>query len=654
MSEKLSGTILITVIIMLTIAVSGQYAAKAATLTVPGQYATIQAAVDNAQAGDNIVIHTGVYRQAVLILNKNTIGITGTGKRKTILDGFGIVIKNCNNIVVRNLTIRNTWAKSGVRPKVRNGGIRIENSRAMIDDCHLTKVNSNGIYISGKSICIVSNCVAEHCRLNGLQSYDAGTAVTIKKCTFNNNRYEGIELRSKSKGIIEDCTFYKNRDCGCFVANLGVATIVRNNVSYQNGQGISCGQSTSDKKKFTPTEAQYDTVNELLLENNQCRNNRYVGIYVEKAGIKVRIVGNHCHGNKHVNIHIANSAFVSCENNICQSGEAGILFYGKGSDKIKVTGNKCNYNRRMGILLKQCGQTEVRDNRCEGNGTDGITATETCKPQTIIHNTLINNIKDGIWCGDTKGLTVTDNKTTGNLYGIVIKSVTGPTVVSGNIIRNNRNYGITYFQSKNGGTIADNTCSQNGWGGIELYLDNIKSNNNKPGITITDNICCDNFGAGICLTECRGNFLLKNNRASNNAYMGIVICSGSVELRGDNCDNNGQEGIVVAGNETGYKVNVNVHDTNCTGNNASGILFVQGASGIIKNNKCSGHPWAGIAVRGTNTSADIAGNNCSHNGTWGIISWAGAQTKIADDNITQYNGKGGTKELEGYGIDLYK
>jgi len=98
------------IIIVLLIAVT---AAGAATRTVPGQYPTIQAAVDAAAPGDTIVIAAGVYSEHVLV-NTDSITIRGVNRDTVIIDATqttsrlpGIRLNSVNGCTIRNLTVRN-------------------------------------------------------------------------------------------------------------------------------------------------------------------------------------------------------------------------------------------------------------------------------------------------------------------------------------------------------------------------------------------------------------------------------------------------------------------------------------------------------------------------------------------------------------------
>jgi parallel beta-helix repeat protein len=59
--------------------------AEAAVLKVPGNYATIQAAVNAAQEGDTVRVAPGIYTERVVISGK-AIGLVGAGAEQTTID----------------------------------------------------------------------------------------------------------------------------------------------------------------------------------------------------------------------------------------------------------------------------------------------------------------------------------------------------------------------------------------------------------------------------------------------------------------------------------------------------------------------------------------------------------------------------------------
>ncbi len=92
--------------------------AKAATLMVPNNYATIQEAINNANDGDTILVKAGTYAEHVVI-NK-TISLVGEDENTTIIDGnyTGTILTiSCSSVNVTGFTMRNhgeEWFDSGV------------------------------------------------------------------------------------------------------------------------------------------------------------------------------------------------------------------------------------------------------------------------------------------------------------------------------------------------------------------------------------------------------------------------------------------------------------------------------------------------------------------------------------------------------------
>ena len=78
------------------------------TLNVPGDFATIQKAVDAAQPGDTVLIAPGRYKEAVLVRTPH-ITIRGLDRNKVVIDGEfkranGILVQKANDVTIENLT----------------------------------------------------------------------------------------------------------------------------------------------------------------------------------------------------------------------------------------------------------------------------------------------------------------------------------------------------------------------------------------------------------------------------------------------------------------------------------------------------------------------------------------------------------------------
>ncbi len=79
---------------------------------VPQTYPTIQKGVDAARPGDLVLVSPGVYKESVKI-TKPDITLRGTDRNKVIVDGeftraMGVLVQDADNVVVENMTARNT------------------------------------------------------------------------------------------------------------------------------------------------------------------------------------------------------------------------------------------------------------------------------------------------------------------------------------------------------------------------------------------------------------------------------------------------------------------------------------------------------------------------------------------------------------------
>jgi parallel beta-helix repeat protein len=81
--------------------------ASAATLKVPTQYKTIQTAVNAAHDGDTIQVAKGVYKEAVLIENKNinVYGLTKGGKQKDYPTVRGFELRSNSGGIINGFSI---------------------------------------------------------------------------------------------------------------------------------------------------------------------------------------------------------------------------------------------------------------------------------------------------------------------------------------------------------------------------------------------------------------------------------------------------------------------------------------------------------------------------------------------------------------------
>ena len=175
--------------------------------TVPGEYPTIQEAVDAAVEGDLVLISPGVYAEAVDVLTPN-LTIRGLDRDGVVLDGGleldnGIRVLGAGGVAVENLTTQNYtnngifWIQStGYRASYvttyRTGDYGIyafDSVQGQIDNSHTVGSRDAGVYIGQCYPCdaVVTDVVSSHNGL-GYSGTNAGGNLLIVNSDWHNNR----------------------------------------------------------------------------------------------------------------------------------------------------------------------------------------------------------------------------------------------------------------------------------------------------------------------------------------------------------------------------------------------------------------------------------------------------------------------------------
>ena len=197
----------------------------------PGNYSSIQDAIDNASNGDTVFVYSGIYYENVFV-NKS-LTLRGEDKNTTIIDGSGDVGFNisCNETFINDFTINNCiFGISLLYNIFEVSNIAISNN--LIYDCGhgILFVNSNSTYILSNTI------------FNNL-----GNSVFIQKCNnsnisnnvFYNNSQNGITIKSSSNCIIFSNDIYNNLDLGISIIDSSQNnSIFINNINNNSNKGI--------------------------------------------------------------------------------------------------------------------------------------------------------------------------------------------------------------------------------------------------------------------------------------------------------------------------------------------------------------------------------------------------------------------------------
>ncbi len=157
-------------------------------LHVPEQYSTIQAAINAASDGDEVVVAPGTYDEAVDFLGKGITLRSSGGREVTTIDGSDfeaavITIRDVSDLSARvqGFTIRGGSGNIFWSGKTYGGGVHIRSCYAEVADCHV--LDNHPAAGGGIAFCaawgIITNCLIEQNTCYGSNS-SIGAGVYVK------------------------------------------------------------------------------------------------------------------------------------------------------------------------------------------------------------------------------------------------------------------------------------------------------------------------------------------------------------------------------------------------------------------------------------------------------------------------------------------
>jgi parallel beta-helix repeat protein len=609
----------------------------------------------------------------------------------------GIYLYRCtDSIILKNKVSQN-----------KSDGITIQESEGFVGDNYCENNQENGIFLYGEEN---DNNNVIDANINDEKIIDwSKTKTRIVNNTCINNNWVGIYPRNWNKPLIIEKNLCENgNNSGIATMNSTGPMLISENISRNNAEyGIYAKESDKisvrenkcdgNKKAGIFLETCKDSViagnsvsqnkysgiavngTDCIIENNRCINNEQCGIYLEKkenqnaikdantddekivdwSKTKTRIVNNICINNKSdgIDLYFWKTPAIISEN-ICKYNIGGEGISVRQSEKISVEKNKCNGNERDGIYFSRCKNCIISENIASQNEICGVAVYKT--DSLLENNYCISNRQSGIYIFDdkndtnalsdvnmdnenavdwSKAKTVIANNTCidNKHHGIVADSWKTSAVIEKNCCQYNESLGILIKNSHSPVRISENVFQYNTEGGVKIFqtaLVSVEKNNiEKNGesgiyvlqtektVTIVTNSICGNYEYGLDIQE-SARVIIKSNKVEKNAYEGLVAGFGDINTT-----------VEVVGNV--FRENY-----------PSGMIFVNGAAGEIRENECLEHSWSGIAIRGKGTEPIVSGNKCSDNQCWGIVYWDGAKPSIENNNLTEGNGLGGTQYLK--------
>ncbi|MCJ2670551.1 MAG: right-handed parallel beta-helix repeat-containing protein [Candidatus Thermoplasmatota archaeon] len=493
--------------------------ARATTLCVggagPGNYTTIQGAIDAASPGDTVFVFSGTYYENVVV-NK-TITLMGEDRDSTIVNASGswdVIRVTADWTNITGLTV----TESGVAPFMGEAGIELY----AVDNCSVIDINASG-------------------NVNGIQLHNSDDNTISDSLVLQNHM--GIYLYNSSGNLIAGSSAHYSNHSGISVVLSHNNTIV-DNLAAGNHWGISASGPGNVLLNNTLSHNQGGISvgrGDMVVAFNNLVSNNISGIRILNAS-NTELLGNSISNSKYgieldstTDVHIANNTLVN----------AGITIWGNleewGSHEIEtsntVNGKPVRYlkNEIGGTVPEGAGQVILAnctgitvENQTIDNATIGIQLGYS-SGTSIMGNTLLGNRLEGIAFWRSHNNTVggndvsmnnmgmyayrsPDNSIANNMFlsnhhtAIEIDDSTGNEIV-GNSIMSNGNDGIFLYFYSDGSVVEANEIVSNGDNGIAIYK--------SDWGTIRDNTVSGNMNYGIWNRLSNGNSIYSNRLIGN-------------------------------------------------------------------------------------------------------------------------------------------
>lgn len=284
----------------------------------PGNYTTIQAAVDDANIGDTVFVYDDSSPYYEHLVVSNSITLIGENKYTTIINGDGTnnTVWICaNRVNISGFTVCNN------KTQTNNAGIRISTNNCTISGNILT-CNKYGILLRNFTCLtyyntIVDNIVEGNNEVGLYIGESSNNTVSSNNIT---NNYIGLCLDVKSNdNIIFQNTITHHGYGGC-IARDSSNNIICENTLVDNNCSILL----------------YEYCHNNEISRNTITNNNYFGIYIVYSNKNNKISMNSVTNNPKSGISIGvfnDNTFIS-ENHIADNGE-GLEIWSKNCLIIK-------------------------------------------------------------------------------------------------------------------------------------------------------------------------------------------------------------------------------------------------------------------------------------------------------------------------------
>ncbi len=434
--------------------------AEADTFTVNASggganYTRIQDAVDNASAGDTILVYSGTYYENVNVNKQLILRGIDDGGGKPVVDangsGSSINLNTGNNILdgFASVNAGNIWGDAGIRTN-SNNNIITNNNASNNREFGISLIYSNNNTLSGNN---ASN------NDYGIYLYSSSNN-TLMDNTVSSNSYGGLHLDHSNNNTLSNNTANSNTNNGIYLYSSSNNTLSSNNVNSNGGMDL-----------WVSGFAENDFNNNIDITNKV--NGKPVYYLFDQKNVVFE-------GIETAHLTLAYSSNIIIKNSNISNGDGIALFNTTNSTLIGVNASNNDY----GIYLRFSNNNTLSDNIANSNDGVGIEF-DFSNNNTLSGNTVNSNFEYGIILHDSNNNRLIGNNVSNTLRdcGIAISS-SNNNILSGNMVKSNIYDGIRMEASSNN-TLNDNNVSNNEYLGIVLFSSS--NNNTLSGNNVSNN-----------------------------------------------------------------------------------------------------------------------------------------------------------------------
>lgn len=284
---------------LLAIAACGSWAAE---LAVPGQYASIQAAIDAAAPGDTVLVAAGTYEGALVF--KAGIQLRGESADKVLVRSSDytrpvLSATACAAGTISGIAFESaTPATSDAWPDPCPAVVLLEQSSVEMIGCVVRNGGGCGLEAQGEGQPAITDCIFEQNGGNGICVKDKA-APQLRRNKCHDNKYAGIRFAEEASGAAEENEVWKNGSGGIYAEDTPETFQLLHNHCHDNSDaGIRLGEKARGQ-----------------VIANQCRANA-IGIEFDEDGEGVRLEDNVCEQNEGAGLDIHHDYALAPKNNV--------------------------------------------------------------------------------------------------------------------------------------------------------------------------------------------------------------------------------------------------------------------------------------------------------------------------------------------------